>query len=72
MDVVGEERDAVVVRLSRDGLRLLNNGLNEVLNGVHIPDWEFATRLGATREESRALLAEIHRLLDRAKHDSES
>ena len=45
---------------SKSELVLLNNGLNEVCNGVHIEDPEFFTRLGASRDEARRLLRLIH------------
>ena len=51
------------VALSREELVLISNALNEVCNGVDIPDWEFQTRLGRTREEARDLLARISDLL---------
>jgi len=51
------------VRLSQHELALINNALNEVCNGVHIGEFEFHTRLGATREEARNLLANIGALL---------
>ena len=51
------------VQLSRDEWVLINNALNEVCNGVHISDWEFQTRLGATKEEARKLLAKIRNVL---------
>jgi hypothetical protein len=36
----------------------LNNALNEVLHGPDaIEEWEFATRMGVTREGAKALLA---------------
>lgn len=70
MHVVSEDEDGAVVRFTPDELMLVNNALNEVSNGLGIPDWEFGTRLGATRESSRALLAEFHHLLDRLRSDS--
>jgi hypothetical protein len=42
-------------------LRILNNALNEVCHGIDVP--EFATRMGATRDEVRALLDRIHAML---------
>ena len=39
-------------------LVILQNALNEVCNGIDIP--EFATRLGANRDEALRLLNEIH------------
>lgn len=47
------------VRLSIHELILLSNALNEVCNGADIDDAEFATRLGAERNELRQLLENI-------------
>lgn len=47
--------------MSFDELGLLQGALNEICNAVRElgRDSEFETRLGATREEGRALLREI-------------
>lgn len=42
-------------------LRIVNNALNEVCNGIHL-EGEFDTRMGCTVEQGRALLAKIHSL----------
>ncbi|ADG09441.1 hypothetical protein B7G68_04800 [Caulobacter segnis] len=47
------------IRLSIHELTLLSNALNEVCNGGDIDDAEFATRLGAERDELRQLLENI-------------
>lgn len=49
---------SATLNVSLDELRLLNNALNEVCNGVRDldDDGEFATRLGAPREQGRQLL----------------
>jgi hypothetical protein len=44
-------------------LVLLNNALNEVLNGVDVP--EFDIRLGGSRQEARELLHRIGSLLSK-------
>ncbi len=44
---------------SESELVLLNNALNEVCNGIHIDDPEFATRIGASRSEAQRLLRVI-------------
>ena len=51
--------------MSLDELRLVNNALNEVCNGVSDldDDGEFATRLGASREDGRRLLREVGDIL---------
>ena len=52
-----------ILELTVDELRIVNNALNEVCNGVDFSDAEFATRLGASREEARALLQRVNQLL---------
>jgi hypothetical protein len=57
MEFVEAKRAAVVVELSTDELGVLQNALNEILNGPEaIEDWEFQTRVGVSREEANALL----------------
>jgi hypothetical protein len=51
---------AARVELTGAEVILINNALNEVCNGIDIP--EFSTRLGATIEEARALLQQMHDL----------
>ena len=53
----------VSVELTANDLLLINNALNEVCNGIHLDDHEFATRLGASRDETMALLHRISKLL---------
>lgn len=53
------------VTLSRNELVILNNALNEICNGIDAP--EFETRIGATMEDARLLLREVHRAIDRAR-----
>ena len=49
------------VNLSRDELLWINNALNEVLGGATaIPEWEFHTLIGGTRDEVRALLHKVN------------
>jgi hypothetical protein len=65
LEVVAVDSEAVTIRLERSELLLLNNALNEVSNGVDIPDWEFASRLGQSRLSAQNLLREIGQVLDR-------
>lgn len=58
------DQESRLVRLSEAELILLNNALNEVLHGVEIEEWEFSTRLGATRFEAERLLEKVQRVLD--------
>lgn len=45
------------VELTIEDVTLINNALNEVCNGIDLP--EFSTRLGATIEDARALLRQV-------------
>ncbi len=54
------------VNLSREELLLINNALNEILNGPEaIEDWEFETRVGCPRSQALALLKRIGLVLTR-------
>jgi hypothetical protein len=64
MRLIGQDEGGFHLHLSRDEMILLNNALNEVLNGLHIDAWEFQTRLGANQDEARTLLAELYRSLN--------
>jgi len=56
------------VFLTEDELLMVSNALNEVCNGLDVP--EFATRMGGEREEALSLLKNISSLYDKiAKHD---
>jgi hypothetical protein len=56
MIVKSRNGDRVTLEASVGELRLLNNALNEVCNGVDIPDAAFATRVGGSRADAEALL----------------
>lgn len=57
------EKRRIVLELTADELRLVNNALNEVCHGLDFGDAEFVTRLGAPREEAQALLQRVSQLL---------
>ena len=59
----GDSR-SLTLTLTEDEAYILNNALNEVCNGIHIEDWEFQTRMGAEREEARALLDRVGQLIE--------
>jgi hypothetical protein len=60
MRVISASNRGAQLELSPDDLCLLNNALNEVCNGVDVP--EFHTRMGASLEEARNLLDVFHEL----------
>jgi hypothetical protein len=51
----------MIVELTKGELRIVNNALNEVCNGIDL-EGEFETRMGCTVEEAQRLLAKIHAL----------
>jgi hypothetical protein len=59
-------RAAVTVTLTAAQLLAVRNALNEVCNGVRElnDDDEFVTRIGATRDAVRQLLAEFQALIE--------
>jgi hypothetical protein len=62
MRVRESDQTHVVLDLSHNEMIVLNNSLNEVCNGLDLPD--FTTRLGAERGEVEALLRQISKALD--------
>jgi hypothetical protein len=67
MEAASVEGARITLVLSLDELRLLNNALNEVANGLAFTDTEFSTRLGVERDEARSLLSAVHCVLDAAE-----
>jgi len=59
MKVTATAGDKFDIQLTKEELGLIGNAINEVCNGVHIPDWEFQSPLGHTKDEARALLGQI-------------
>ena len=62
-----ERDDHIDAVISREELVLLNHALNEVLNGMRIDD--FATRLGASRDDAAWLLTQIGDFLQATSRD---
>ena len=60
MEIIESTKDKMTVSLSSTELIIINNALNEICNGVDIP--EFETRLGYSREQVGKLLDQIHSL----------
>jgi hypothetical protein len=57
------------MQLTNEELRIAQQALNEVVNGPEaIEDWEFATRMGATRIEAKTLMEKIAAI--RAQQDN--
>ena len=63
MRVIRRSDDATTVELTNVERLIVSNALNEICNGAEaIEDWEFATRIGASRQEAEALLDALNEL----------
>ena len=63
MRIIEQNADSVVIELTRGDLTIVSNAINEVCHGPGaIEEWEFATRVGASREQAEALLSGLNRL----------
>jgi hypothetical protein len=60
MQLVNQNRNGTVLEFTPDELATMSNALNESLEGIE--EWEFATRMGATRAEVMELLDALNRL----------
>jgi hypothetical protein len=64
MRVIEKNADVAAVELVKHEITILANAINEVCNGPDaIEEWEFHTRMGATRQEAEALLDALHELV---------
>jgi len=63
MQVLQQDSRGATVSLTQEDLRIINNALNETCE--FIAEWEFATRVGAQRDEALALLEQVNKLLRR-------
>ena len=57
MKVLRQDASGITILLSDEELLIVNNGLNEICNGIDVP--EFATRIGVERTEAERLLEQI-------------
>lgn len=64
MNVVCKSNERVLISMTLADLLAISNALNEVCNGIHIPDVDFHNRLGVTREEARSTLDEVSAAFD--------
>lgn len=55
------------VQLNRTELRIINNALNEVCNGLDIT--EFSIRMGAKLSKAEELLSQINKQLEQMEHE---
>jgi hypothetical protein len=62
MKVVKVTSSHALVEMDMGELLVINNALNEVCNGIDIP--EFDTRIGASIADTRLLLGRIGQIID--------
>ena len=61
MEIIEQKLTEVVVRISKEEAVILNNALNEVCNGIDLPDFE--TRMGCKEAEAQKLLSAFQSVL---------
>jgi hypothetical protein len=61
MRVIEKHGDSATVELTTRELTILSNAVNEVCNRPEaIEEWEFGTRIGASRQKAEDLLAALN------------
>jgi hypothetical protein len=59
MEIIENGKDSKVVRLTSDEMLLIQNSLNELVNGPSaIEEWEFHARTGVVKRDAEKLLEE--------------
>jgi hypothetical protein len=64
MDLLGIQGDEFTVQFSLDELLVVSNALNEVCNGIDVP--EFHARIGDSPDEAQRLLEKLGEIIERA------
>ena len=65
MDAVSVDEKKTELSLDNNELLILYSALNEVCNGISVP--EFETRIGASKEAAFTLLNDLGRILDKVR-----
>jgi hypothetical protein len=65
MDSIILNKEKIFLKFSKDELLLLCNSLNEVCNGIEVP--EFDSRIGASIEETEIILKFLGRSFEKNK-----
>lgn len=65
MDAVSVDEKKTELSLNNNELLILYSALNEVCNGISVP--EFETRIGASKETAFTLLNDLGRILDKVR-----
>jgi len=61
MQLLSKEKQGFTLKVSRTELLILHQALNEVVNGIELP--EFSTRMGAEVSEVESLMEQTHNFL---------
>ncbi|WP_312999082.1 hypothetical protein [Leclercia sp.] len=62
MKIISVAGKQAQLTLNENELLILNSALNEICNGISVPDFE--TRTGVSKEDACALLDDIGHILD--------
>lgn len=63
MKLIESHNNLLTIQLDTRELVLINNSINETLEAVK--EWEFETRVGASWEAAKQLLASAHTILSK-------
>jgi hypothetical protein len=58
MELVEQQPSGILIRISMIEAMILNNALNEICNGIDVP--EFHARIGCSVAEAQTLLSDFH------------
>jgi hypothetical protein len=61
MEIEKKDKNSVTIKFNSRELLILNNALNEICNGIEIP--EFETRIGASLNDANRLLSDFNSIL---------
>lgn len=63
--------ETIALEFTKDEILMINQALNEICNGIHFEDEEFAIRIGFERSEVTILLNEIRKkIMEYNLHDT--
>lgn len=63
-----DDEERVVLSMTRRELFLLAGAINETIDAVD--DWEFASRLGTSKDDARGLRLELRRIISELPPDA--
>lgn len=63
MELLKNTKESAHIDINREELLIMNSALNEICNGLDIP--EFETRIGASIDKAESMLKMIGSILDK-------